>query len=141
MDDLLAKRVLGHAAQAARTPFSYATGHDCAQRFIGDWVLAEVGLDPAKAWRGRYQTGLGCQRLLRSSGGLVAVLAEALEGVGLVRTETPALGDVGAVMMQSEYRIEPVGALMGPDGWLSLTGRGIRSTQADRFVAAWSVPR
>lgn len=139
MDDL-ERRILAYASKAARTPFSYETGHDCAQGFVGGWVFAETGQEVARPWRGSFRTALGCYRLVRRSGGLVAIMDDALGRVGIVRTCIPALGDVGAVMMQTERAAEPVGAIMGLDGWLSLTGRGIRSTQADRFVAAWSVP-
>lgn len=140
MDDLLAARLMDYTSKAMRQPFSYATGHDCAQGFVGGWVLSETGQDVAKPWRGRYRTARGCYRLVRRSGGLVAMMSEGLGAFGFSRTFAPELGDVGAVMMQTEFRAEPVGAIMGVDGWLSLTGRGIRSTRSDRYVAAWSIP-
>jgi hypothetical protein len=140
VDDFLADRLMDYTSMAMREPFSYETGHDCAQGFVGRWVLAETGQDVAKRWRGRYRTAMGCFRLVRRSGGLVAMMDECLGAAGFSRTLTPQLGDVGAVMMQTEFRAEPVGAILGVDGWLSLTGRGIRATQPDRYVAAWSIP-
>lgn len=133
-------RLLTYTDAACRLPFSYETGHDCAQGFVGGWVHQETGHDVSAPWRGRYRTALGCLKVVRRGGGLVTIMSRGLEAVGLARTEQPRVGDVGAVAMVTDHGEQPVGAILGPDGWLSLTGRGIRSSVAAEFVAAWRLP-
>lgn len=140
MDDV-AQAVAAYALEASRKPFSYATGHDCAQGLVAGWVRLRTGLDVAAPWRGRYSTSLGCYRLVRKSGGLVKLMSEALAPAGYSITNSPSVGDVGAVLMYTEHGVEPVGAILGVDGWITLMPRGVRSTAKAEVAAAWSLNR
>jgi hypothetical protein len=138
--DDLTKRLLIYTDAASRKPFSYATGHDCGQGFVAEWVRQETGYDVAAPWRGRYRTAMGCLRLVQRSGGLGAIFAQAFEPIGMARVAEPLVGDVGTVIMDTDHGEQEVGAIMGLDGWLSLTGRGIRSSARGDFAAAWRLP-
>jgi hypothetical protein len=88
-------RLTEYVATCARTP--YALGqHDCAL-FAAGAVEAVSGVDPAAAWRGRYQTKEGGLRVLKRAGVTdhIAATAAALPEIA---PAFAAAGDVACVM-------------------------------------------
>lgn len=51
-----------------RTPFDWATGHDCALALASKGILALTGEDVSAPYRGRYQTERGALLVLRKAG-------------------------------------------------------------------------
>ncbi|MBI1682394.1 DUF6950 family protein [Caulobacter hibisci] len=135
----IAKRLAVYLAWAARQPFSYERGWDCASGLVARWVEQERGTDPAAPWRGRYSTALGCARLVRREGGMHAIMGFGLAAVGLARTETPQVGDVGLVMQVTPAGPEPVAAIRTRRRWVMLTATGLRASIRARCIAAWSL--
>ncbi len=128
---------------AAARPFRWGA-HDC-QMWPADWVLGETGRDPAAAWRGRYRTWRGAERILRQGGGLVVLAGAGMARAGLagIAPDLAADGDVGIVQASVTIgdRVCPreVGAIRVAGGWAVLTDGGcVVAPFAAR--AAWSVP-
>lgn len=133
------RRLALYLAAARRIPFSYETGHDCAGGLLARWIEAERGIDPAGPWRGRYRTALGCHRMVKRAGGLVALLDDAARRAGLDRVDEPQLGDVGAVVTATPEGRQAVGAIRSRLGWAMLTARGLHISTTAPVLAAWRV--
>lgn len=123
-------------SESARAPFAYGA-RDCGL-WMADWVRAVRGVDPAAHLRGRYRTELGCARVLRRGGGLVAVARACFEGVGLIATETPKAGDVGVVQVMTAKGNAVAGAICTGPRWAVLAKGGLISAQTEP-LAAWRV--
>lgn len=128
---------------AVARPFAWGI-HDC-QMWPADWVLSQTGMDPASAWRGRYRTWRGAERIIRDGGGLVAVAAAGMAASGLVAI-APDLardGDVGivraTVTIGDRIREREVGAIRVAGAWAVLTDSGCVVGPFDA-LAAWEVP-
>jgi hypothetical protein len=65
--------------------------------FAADWVQARRGVDPAAAYRGRYDSEIGAKRFMVQAGGFEALVDVAMAGCGLVRTSAPVRGDVAMI--------------------------------------------
>lgn len=130
----MAARLNGYLRAARVKPFGYGPGElDCA-RFVADFVLAEVGVDPLARWRGRYSTEAEADAILRANGGLVGVLAEGLD---------PLLPRAGAAMVGIlDTPAGSVGAVATPHGWAAMTGQGMARLRADAAIvqAQWGWP-
>ena len=110
-----------YLARTARTPFAYGR-MDCAL-FVAGALAAMTGVDPARPWRGRYQTLRGGLRHLRRAGfagpdavasALLPEIPSALAQPGdlalLLTADGPALGIVaGAAVLYR--RPEGLGSL------------------------------
>ena len=112
--------------------------HDCTL-FAADWIMEQRGRDPAAGWRRTYSTVLGCERALSRAGGLEHVWNEALNGIAIAPTNAVRVGDVGLVLRRScDLSWRPTGAVLAPDGWVSLTPDGVLRADAP-LIAGWSV--
>lgn len=66
-------QLLAETIQAAKQrPFLWGETDCCL--FAADCALAQTGRDPAASYRGRYKTALGASRLIKTAGGLTAIL-------------------------------------------------------------------
>lgn len=122
---------------AAGRPFAYGS-FDCLL-FPAEWVRTATGRDPAAAWRGRYRTALGCARVLKRNGGLMALASAGMESVGMAETSGPEAGDVGVLRVVTPGgEGEAGGVCMGPGRWAVL---GLSGLLVDGFevVKAWRV--
>lgn len=108
--------------------------HDCSL-FCANLVLEVTGVDPARRWRGRYNSEAGMLTFVNEAG-LVALFDQGTAGIlercvaedsiiGVITTDS---GDVGAVRSGRS--------------WVVLTERGIGRVRADLVVclAAWGLP-
>lgn len=118
--------------------------HDC-QMWPADWVRSQTGQDPASAWRGRYRSLSGAERIIRRGGGLPALVSAGMGRIGLPEI-APALaedGDVGlvhaTVTIGNRVRVRDVGAIRVAGGWAVLTDDGCVVGPFEAVVA-WRVP-
>lgn len=123
--------------RATRTPFAY--GEDDCCLWLADWLVWLGWPDPAADLRGRYRTALGCARVLRREGGVLAVVGRCAAVAGLARTDAPVAGDVGVVRAQTDRGETLVGALCVGRRW-AMRGEGLVVALAPP-IAAWSVPQ
>jgi len=93
---------------------------DCLM-MCADWVERVTGRDPARDWRGMYDSRATAHRASGFLRAPEAVTSEAFEGVaGLPRGEgAPAVGDVGLLNWTSpDGRHEVVGAIACTGVWI-----------------------
>lgn len=76
-----------------RTPFDWATGHDCALALAARAIFATTGVDVAEPYRGRYASAEGALLVLRKAGfeNLEALAASLLPEIPVSRAH---LGDI-----------------------------------------------
>lgn len=114
---------------------------DCALA-VADYVLAATGRDPGTPFRGRYQTRLGCERLVTRYGGLVAVMAAGAALAALQRTDAPKEGDIGVapmpVMRRNRVAQEPTAGFCLGRQWAFFTPGGLIFMNSTP-LAAWVV--
>lgn len=108
---------------------------DCALT-IADWAVEATGCpDPAEHLRGRYQTALGRERLLKRLGGLEAVVTDCAERAGLFEAECPTRGDIGVI----EYGGQKLAAICLGSRWAVKSSEGLTVLPADAVLKAWRV--
>lgn len=120
-----------------RTPFAWGR-FDCVLN-QADWSVALGAGDPAAAYRGRYSTLRGAQRIILAAGGLIPLIAREFEPLGWVRDDTPRPGSIGVVQIPSEQGLAEAGGLFLGDRWAVL---GLQGVAVGGFepVAVWGCP-
>ena len=121
-------------AEARRTPFAWGR-FDCSL-WLADWLVAQGRPDPAPAWRGAYADPGGAEALLRTAGGLPALVARLATAAGLPRVETPARDDIGLVEVLTRRGVEPAGAICTGPRWAVLSEHGLIVARLNP-LAAW----
>jgi hypothetical protein len=113
---------------------------DCALVLADWWMFLQsqlspyAALDPAAHLRGHYRSRLGYTRLVRRSGGLVAVVDSIANAIGAVRTEDPLPGDFAVVSLPLPHG--EAGAIKVDMGWAMKLNDGITVGPAP-CLAAW----
>lgn len=105
---------------------------------LADWLIENGHPDPAADLRGAYSTALGCKRLVRRRGGLVAVVAACVAKPDLPRTIAPKVADIGVIETMTLEGLQMVGAICTGPRWAMLGVKGLVSVTASP-VAAWAV--
>lgn len=139
MAALLTPRVAAFLEHASARPFQYGA-HDCAL-FIADWGRDLTGEDGAAALRGRYKTKLGCARVLKREGGLIAVVERCALTIGMQQVATPRAGDVGVIMAKT-VRGDEHACAISLDGrrWAMLSTSGVYvGGDAAPCAQAWGI--
>lgn len=126
-------------SRAARTPCVLGT-FDCCL-WLADWVMeCRGGPDPVARWRGHYSTELGCARLLKREGGMVALVHSAAATAMLAATNDPRPGDIGLVWGMTPRGLGDIGAIKTANGWAMLKhGGGLAMTPRVFVKASWAV--
>lgn len=106
---------------------------DCVL-FPADWVLRRTGRDPAAAYRGRYRTAIGAERIIRVARGLEPLSAAGLAAAGWVASKSPRRGQVGllAAVSETTHGVRPSlvgGICLGSGWWASRSACGVRMNQ------------
>ncbi|WP_343711915.1 hypothetical protein [Inquilinus sp.] len=129
----LLTELAAHQRRGNTLLFAFGT-MDCSM-WAADWVRLRTGLDPAADWRGRYSTEDEYRRLLLAEGGLVRVVARAMQRVGarVVAPAEAAPGDIGIIMTEKG----PACAIRGQLGWDAKTGDRLSRTPHATF--AWRI--
>lgn len=102
---------------------------DCGL-WLADWYMIATGKpDPASAFRGAAYSDAEIARRARM----------VIRSIGLDRTRTPALGDVGLISLQKGHLVG--GIFTGTHWCILLHDHGVSAIPptAARFVAAWRV--
>ena len=110
---------------------------DCC-RFAADWVVFCGGQDPAKRWRGQYETECQALAFVEKAGGLVQILHEGMMSAGLTQTSKPRCGDVGCIMVRADRSV--VGAICFDGLWWTISNVGVLPMPA-RHLRVWRVPQ
>lgn len=110
---------------------------------VADWVLTVRGVDPAAGLRGRYHAVDGARAIVHAHGGLLGLVRDRAEAVGLAETFSPEEGDIGVLDVPAGLvRILPVvGGCVGirrGGAWAVKSIMGVAYLDVPH-VAAWSV--
>lgn len=104
-------------------------------------MLAATGADPAAKYRGTYGTPQQARAVWRRNG-FMSTIGDALDGIGLERTQDPQPGDVGVIDIPRRELVPVIGAVMGirvGNLWAVPAAHGMRIADY-RTVTAWRVP-
>lgn len=123
--------------EVSRTPLVWGRS-DCLTGLVAGWIARETGIDPAAPWRGRYWSEIGAAMLVHRAGGLVALMDKAAARCGLARTEAAQVGDVGAIQVFADGRLQLAGAICSTNGWAFLMPCGLHIAPAP-VAAAWRI--
>lgn len=116
----------------------YKGGKDCAL-WMADYVDRLRGGDPAAAFRGKYSTGLGCERIIETYGGLEGLVSSVALSLGLEKTDFPVRGDIGVIETPSPDGRRPTAAIcVGQRRWAVFSPSGLLVAPSNH-IAAWSV--
>lgn len=124
-----AKRLQALVLRQLPQPFAWGIA-DCAL-WAASAIEAQLGVDPAASFRGRYRTHIGAHRLLSPLGGLPGI-ATAVLGDPLPSPLQARPGDVGLV------RAGALGVCAG-ETWLVVTGQGLGHVALGEVASAWRV--
>lgn len=64
---------------------------------LADWIVRKRGVDPGAAWRGLCADGDEAFGVTSKAGGVVALVEQAVEPLGIKRAAIPQRGDIAVV--------------------------------------------
>lgn len=121
--------------EAAR-PFEWGVCDCCL--FGANWVEQEIGIDLAKAFRGRYASAMGAERFIREAGGLVELVEATIRpSSAIIRTEHPFSGDIG-IVPAGDHNRPCVAIRSGTGRWMLKSDDGIVAVPGPA-LAAWAI--
>lgn len=108
-----------------------------------DWVLMARGVDPAAGLRGRYHDADGARAIVRAHGGLLGLVREMVEAVGLTETFSPEEGAVGVLDLSARMirALPVVGGCVGirrGGAWAVKSAMGVAYLDVPHIVA-WAI--
>lgn len=115
-----------------RLPFVWGAADCCL--WPADWIMARLGIDPARPLRGRYGTAYGAYRHIARLGGFETMVRNLMSSAGLRETDDPKEGDVGLIITDQGFSI----GIKTGTGWAAKAPRGITVARF-QHVAAWAV--
>lgn len=125
----------GYLAEVSARPFEWGV-LDCAL-FAAGWVEEVTGIDVRMGLHRRYTTMRGCNRLLKSEGGLLAITERGLRLADMRPTDEPSRGDVGVCEVLTPHGVgQAVGICMGNGRWVFLGMSGLTALPAPH-ISAW----
>lgn len=101
---------------------------------LADWCLCEIGIDPARSIRGRYETVDQAMALLGVTS-LPMVFGRLCRRAGIPMTTRPGYGDICMIELGGEVR----GAIKAGGYVVLAPCVGVSRVGDARVVAAWSV--
>lgn len=131
MAGLLSADLAAFLRRMSREPFVVGRS-DCAL-FVADWGREVTGIDGAAHLRGAYDNP---QQALSVHGplGLTRTVDRCARSIGMVRTITPAKGDIGAIVVAGNL----VCGIKMDRGWIVRGNHSVWRVDAERVVAAWT---
>jgi hypothetical protein len=128
----LAVLLLGFIGAAADKPCR-SGAHDCGL-LCCDWIELLTDRDPAAALRGRYHDAASLRAV---AGDWPLTFDRLMRAAGLVRTDTPRLGDV-AIVMAHDNRLRAV--IATAQGFVTVAEQGLWGMRGEaRLVRAWTL--
>ena len=126
-------------AQRQAVPFAWGT-HDCVM-WAADAVHAQVGIDPASAFRGRYATALQAQRVITLAGGSLHAVATRALGAPLLNPMLACAGDIGLVQgtASADWPDRATLAVCLGAWYVAPAARGLGLYPLTAATAAWKV--
>lgn len=122
---------------AEARPFDWGVW-DCSL-FPAAWILELTGIDPARRWRGQYDTQEGALRFVEQGRGLARVFQAAAAEAGLQRALQPVMGAVG-VIRSEDPQIRLMGAVCTSAGfWATVAPQGGIVAVRTKAVVAWEI--
>lgn len=128
----------------ASTPFVWG-GDDCGfsvlrhvERVTGQ-LLADIRPDLVP----RYATAIGARRVARRRGGFFAGFGEVMAALGCTKTDEPARGDVGLILIETGLTAALcTGRLQAVPDWQrwAARGDGLVVLRSCGSVTAWRLP-
>lgn len=134
MTQALVKPLSIYLDLVSRKPFVWGE-LDCAM-FAANWAFRITGVDPVSEYRGRYKTELGCARILKREGGLLALTARAALASGFYTTDEPSTGAIGVCALLTARGEAEATAIRLGDAWAFLSTSGVTVAPA-RHLAVW----
>jgi len=116
----------------------WAWGERDCLLWLGLWSERNTGIDGGAPWRGRYQTALGCMRVLNRSGGMMACIERGADLAGMTLGQ-PEVGAVGLVETMTPRGPSLVGAIFTGERWAVLTPSGVLSIRTTP-LRSWNLP-
>lgn len=111
---------------------------DCSL-FPAAWIRELTGIDPARRWRGLYDTQEGALGFIEQGRGLARVFQAAAAEAGLRRALQPVLGAVG-VIRSDDPQIRLMGAVcVQPGFWATVAPQGGIVAARTKAVVAWEI--
>jgi hypothetical protein len=112
-----------HLTRAAGRLFAW--GSDDCLAFVSDWVALATGRDPLDGWRGLVPDEPAARAGLVRHGGFTLTFRTACRRAGLQPADTPQLGDIGLVPLESIHGPRLACAICVDDRWAVKTADGI----------------
>lgn len=132
-----------YLSEAATRPWAWGE-FDCLL-FLADWVERSTGIDPAGEYRGVYHDECSARRLIKSVGGIAALVERCAARVGFIETQAPRRGDIGLVRVglkrfRERIIMVPMGAIcLRPALWAIKPADGHQiMAQSFPLIRAWS---
>lgn len=121
-------------------------GIDDCMLAIANIYFDVIGIDPAKDYRGKYQTKLGAYRVLGKGGTLMSAKSCA-KSMGWVKIDPlrANVGDAGlipflVIKKTGEERLNHAAAICRGSGWfVSRSKRGFVAVPSSKVTNAWSI--
>ena len=118
-------------------PFAWGKADCCL--FAADWVRLATDLDPADDLRGKYDSGLGARRIIKRSGGLVAMVARALLPLGF-REVALSLAGRGDIIVRDSGDGDCAGVVLGvQSAFVGRDGLSFINTQLQADARIWRI--
>lgn len=119
-------------AEHQNVPFKWGE-QDCVL-WAADTVFAITGEDPAKEFRGAYDSALSAARVLREAGGMEKLVSEKMGGTP-VDSRLANVGDVVLVLQDGE----PMLGVCNGDTLLATGSNGLVALPMQAAVKIWKV--
>jgi hypothetical protein len=134
------RRLIDAMGDARARPWAWGS-HDCVTFAFRTAGAMLGGPTVWHEWAGRHCTAWGAARLLRSGGGLLAMLDR---GADRIAPAVALRGDVAAFAVGSDRTPEAggvlaVGVVVGSVIWCAASPRGLRAVPLSAAVHAWPV--
>jgi hypothetical protein len=116
----------------------------CPTLFAAHWARLSTGRDPLAPWRELYTDAASEERIIAAAGGYLALVRQALEGIGWQPVDVPDDGDIGVLegvlaMSEAGPVQGQVAAIRCGSFWIVRALAGIRGIDIAQ-LAAWRAP-
>lgn len=119
-----------------RTPFKWGQS-DCST-LAADWAHELTGRDPAAAYRGKYDTALTAARMIKESGGFVALISKIANDSGWIEIQ-PLFAGRGCVAIITDQKDREAAGIVTAAGIACQGYEGIEILPMKTAIKAWRI--